>query len=66
MARIVVRCQYTGHYVFTGVEMQAGSAIAGGRVYCPYCAVEHVWSCTDARIEPARSARNKPLVRQAS
>lgn len=66
MARVVIRCQYTGHYVFTGIEMRPGMSVEGGRVYCPYCAAEHVWNCTEARLDPVRTAPNKPLVRQAS
>jgi hypothetical protein len=62
MAKIVVRCQYTGHYVFTGVE--AKYATAGGRIFCPYCVAEHVWAASEARIDDSR--REKPLVRQAS
>ena len=64
MARIIVRCQYTGHYVFTGVDTEKAPAIVGGRIYCPYCATDHVWSCRDVRAENDR--RSKPLVRQAS
>ena len=44
MARIVIRCQYTGHYVFTGFDTQTAPAVAGGRIFCPYCVAEHVWS----------------------
>ena len=65
MARIVIRCQYTGHYVFTGIETRPDSVIAGGRIYCPYCAADHVWSCGEARHERPQPAK-KPLVRQAS
>jgi hypothetical protein len=64
MAKIVVRCQYTGHYVFTGVD--ARYATAGGRIFCPYCVAEHVWAASEARIDELRRDNNKPLVRQAS
>ena len=64
MARIVIRCQYTGHYVFTGIDTKGEGVIAGGRIFCPYCAADHTWSCTEARAEqPAK--RRRPLVRQA-
>ena len=33
MARIVIRCQYTGHYVFTGLDTQNSPTIGGGRIY---------------------------------
>ena len=65
MARIVIRCQYTGHYVFTGIETRTDSVIAGGRIFCPYCATDHVWTCNDARMEQRDNSVRKPLVRQA-
>ena len=56
MARIVIRCQYTGHYVFTGFDTQASPAVTGGRIFCPYCVAEHVWRSTEARLdEPSAS-----------
>jgi hypothetical protein len=66
MARIVIRCQYTGHYVFTGIETRPDSVIGGGRIFCPYCATDHIWTCNEARIEQNNSSLKKPLVRQAS
>jgi hypothetical protein len=48
--------------VFTGIETRPDSMIVGGRIYCPYCAAEHVWTCNEARFEQPR----KPLIRQAS
>ncbi len=66
MARIVIRCQYTGHYVFTGVDTQFSPTITGGRIYCPYCAAEHVWYSSEARSDERGAERSKPVVRQAS
>lgn len=67
MARIVIRCQYTGHYVFTGFDTRTSPAVAGGRIFCPYCVAEHVWSGNEARLDDRdRERRQKPLVRQAS
>ena len=63
MAKIVIRCQYTGHYVFTGLDART-APVAGGRIYCPYCATEHTWVAAEARVDETR--REKPLVRQAS
>ena len=61
MARIVIRCQYTGHYVFTGFDTQTAPAVAGGRIFCPYCVAEHVWSATEARVTTrARAASETP------
>ena len=61
MARIVIRCQYTGHYVFTGFDTQTSPAVAGGRIFCPYCVAEHVWSSTEARLDDReRERRQKP------
>ena len=65
MARIVIRCQYTGHYVFTGFDTRTSPALGDGRIFCPYCIAEHVWSCNDAQLNE-HDARPKPLVRQAS
>ena len=64
MARIVVKCQYTGHYVFTGIETNQASAKSGGRIFCPYCVSEHVWTAEEARVDERRVP--KTLVRQAS
>jgi hypothetical protein len=69
MARIVIRCQYTGHYVFTGFDSLTSPQITGGRIFCPYCVAEHVWSSTEVRLDERareRERRQKPLVRQAS
>lgn len=67
MARIVIRCQYTGHYVFTGFDTRTSPPIAGGRIFCPYCVAEHVWSSTEARLDNREGERRqKPMVRQAS
>lgn len=68
MARIVIRCQYTGHYVFTGFDTRTSPAVAGGRIFCPYCVAEHVWSSNEVRVDERDrdDRRHKPLVRQAS
>ncbi len=66
MARIVIRCQHTGHYIFTGIETRQDSVVVGGRIYCPYCAADHVWTCSEARFDHQNNAEKKPLVRQAS
>ncbi|MCX7310883.1 MAG: hypothetical protein WCG92_18660 [Hyphomicrobiales bacterium] len=64
MARIGIRCQHTGNYVFTGFDTNSAPA-TGGRIFCPYCVTEHVWTATEARLDkPDR--RSKPQVRQAS
>ncbi len=63
MARIIVRCQYTGNYIFTGVDADRCPHTSGGLVYCPYCAANHVWVGAEAKVE---APRNKPVVRQAS
>jgi hypothetical protein len=67
MAKIVIRCQYTGHYVVTGIDTATTPSIAGGRIFCPYCIDHHVWNCTAARADaPERPDRPRALVRQAS
>jgi len=66
MARIVIRCQYTGHYLLTGFDSRTAPA-AGGRIYCPYCAADHVWNSNDPQADDhERERKQKPLVRQAS
>jgi hypothetical protein len=64
MARIVIRCQYTGHYVFTGIDTKRHPPVTGGRIFCPYCVADHVWTATEARHD--EQPQNRPLVRQAS
>jgi hypothetical protein len=71
MARIVIRCRYTGHYIISSHDAGASTDMFSGRIFCPYCATEHVWSTVeasategDAQGQPA--ARRRPLVRQAS
>ena len=67
MARIVIRCQHTGHYVFTGIDTQMSPEITGGRIFCPYCVAEHQWSSSEARLDERHNERRqKPQVRQAS
>ena len=58
MARIVVRFgQYTGHYVFTGIQTRPDSIVVGGRIYCPCSAADHIWTCHEARSIPSSSRR---------
>jgi hypothetical protein len=64
MARIVVRCQHTGHYIFTGFDTRTSGPIAGGRIHCPYCDAEHVWLSGEAHA--SEHDQSKPLVRHAS
>jgi hypothetical protein len=66
MARIVIRCQYTGHYVFTGIDTSTLPTIRSGRTFCPYCVTEHVWTSADAQVDEHATNHSKPLVRQAS
>jgi uncharacterized Zn finger protein (UPF0148 family) len=71
MARIVIRCRYTGHYIISSHDAGASTEMFTGRIFCPYCTAEHVWSSTEAPAgegDPQRhpAARRRPLVRQAS
>ena len=66
MAKIVIRCQYTGHYIFTGIETRPDTIVVGGRIYCPYCVSDHIWTCHEVRLDQAELSTRKPLVRQAS
>jgi hypothetical protein len=71
MARIVIRCRYTGHYIISSHDAGASPSLSSGRIFCPYCAAEHVWTSTEASaserdLQGHPAARRKPLVRQAS
>lgn len=67
MARIVIRCPYTGHYVFTGFDTLTSPTVASEHVFCPYCVSEHVWNRAEVRLDERESERQrKPLVRQAA
>jgi hypothetical protein len=70
MARTIIRCRYTGHYIIGSHDGGASPSLSSGRIFCPYCAAEHVWNCTEAsgsEDDPQRpAARRRPLVRQAS
>ncbi len=66
MARIIVRCKYTGHYVFTAIDTESSPAIVGGCMACPYCGTDHVWTIAQARVDDAQRKPTKLIVRQAS
>jgi len=63
-ATIIVRCQHTGHYILIGVDRNIAPFLTSGRVYCPYCAAEHVWS--DSLAASNEWQRSKTLVCQAT
>ena len=71
MARTVIRCRYTGHYIISSHEAGASTDMFSGRIFCPYCSAEHVWTSAETTNggsdgEQQSAARRKPLVRQAS
>jgi hypothetical protein len=71
MARTVIRCRYTGNYIITNHSAGASTEMFSGRIFCPYCNAEHVWSSaettgSESGDESHPSARRKALVRQAS
>lgn len=66
MARIIIRCKYSGHYVLTSIDTQSSPAVVGGRVVCPYCGTEHVWTIEEARTDVLQRKAAKLIVRQAS
>ena len=66
MARIVIKCKYSGHYVLTPIDTERWPAVAGGCMACPYCGTEHVWTAEDARTDDIRKKEAKLIVRQAS
>jgi hypothetical protein len=66
MARIVLKCRYSGNYVLTGLRTETTAAMVGGRVSCPYCSAEHVWIASDGDAAQAQQKPKKPIVRLAS
>jgi len=71
MARIAIRCRYTGHFIISNPDAGASTDMFSGRIFCPYCTAEHVWSSTessasDSSTQRHPAARRRPLVRQAS
>ena len=71
MARTVIRCSYSGHYIISSHDYGSSTEMFKGRVFCPYCTAEHVWNSTEAAANESdaqrhSAARRKPLVRQAS
>jgi hypothetical protein len=66
MARIIVRCKYTGHYVFTAIDTERSPTIAGGCLSCPYCGTQHVWTAGEAHVDDLQETTTKLIVRQAS
>lgn len=70
MARIVVKCRYSGNYILTGIQTNNALIPVGGRVICPYCSVEHVWVAAEtqntAQNASAAHKSTKPIVRLAS
>jgi hypothetical protein len=71
MARTVIRCRYTGNYIISSHETGAATDIFSGRIFCPYCDAEHVWTSGETSnsrsdSEPHSAARRRMQVRQAS
>ena len=71
MARTVIRCRYTGHYMIGNQDAGASIEMFSGRIFCPYCSTEHVWSSVETSTNESdaqrhSAARRRTLVRQAS
>jgi hypothetical protein len=71
MARTVIRCRYTGNYIISSHEAGAATDMFSGRIFCPYCNAEHVWSSAETSnggsdSEQHSAARRRMQVRQAS
>ena len=69
MARIVIRCEYSGNYVLSDFDTQTMHSALGRKIFCPYCVAEHTladqtFSAIEVRNE--KPGRPKPLVRRAS
>jgi hypothetical protein len=70
MARIVIRCEYSGNYVLSGFDTQTLQSAVSRKIFCPYCDAEHTWAdqaWSAVKTQSSEKAgRRKPLVRQAS
>jgi hypothetical protein len=66
MARIVLKCRYSGNYVLTGLRTENTPLMVGGRVTCPYCSAEHVWIANETENGQENRKPTKPVVRLAS
>ena len=70
MARIVIRCEYSGNYVLSGFDTQTLQSAVSRKIFCPYCDAEHTWadqafSAIEVRGNE-KPGRPKPQVRRAS
>ncbi|MBX9843059.1 MAG: hypothetical protein K2Z80_14760 [Xanthobacteraceae bacterium] len=70
MARIVIRCEYSGNYVLSGFDTQTMQSALSRKIFCPYCVAEHTWadqafSAIEVRGNE-KPGRPKPQVRRAS
>ncbi len=63
MVRIVIRCEVTGHYIFTGYDAKWASFVTNGRVWCPYCEAEHFWGNRN-NIKPLQDNRSGAIIRR--
>ena len=60
MARIVIRRQYSGHDIFTGIETRLDSAVVGGtRIDRPYCGAEDVLDLQLVRLHDPGASRQE-------
>ena len=66
MARVIVKCKYSGHYVFTTIDTQTSPAVVAGCVACPYCGTDHIWTVDQPHVENSQKKASKLIVRQAS
>jgi hypothetical protein len=70
MARIVIRCEYSGNYVLSDFDTHTMQSALSRKIFCPYCVAEHTWadqafSAIEVRGNE-KPGRPKPLVRRAS
>jgi hypothetical protein len=69
VAKVISKCQLTGHYLFIGIDVDA-ERFANlpemfARAFCPYCACEHSWRKRDSRLADRRPVVQRG-VQQAS
>ncbi len=66
MSSVMIRCPTTGRAVSTAIEMEPnnfrGLADLPGRMHCPACGQEHVWTLRSAWLaEAPRAVEREPV-----
>ncbi|MGH9805837.1 MAG: hypothetical protein ACRD9W_01010 [Terriglobia bacterium] len=72
MSSVMIKCRNTGRSVSTGIEIEPsvfrGLPKTSGRMRCPACGQEHVWSVSSAWLanEPRLLSVERPTGSEAA